>query len=559
MNRDKVFVSYSHKDAEWLERLQVHLKPLQREGKVDWWDDTRINAGMKWRMEIKNAIDVARVAVLLISADFFASDFIAEYELPPLLRAAESEGMTILPVIISPSRYQNDKSLSEFQSINKPSQPVIDMEKGESEKLWDLLAARIEEALKSETGIGTGIKKDQPEAIESADVNSSLILLDLPPAVGIFINRDDYISGIKKMLSNKARKLLIVQGFIGIGKTQLAAKVVQEIKKQFEGILWINCQENEASADFLFAKLNAFFGQHNEKGLSGIWNNPLDELFDLKINRLLQILTTRPYLLVFDRFHYWLTPDLDVKNAEVKKIFNAILRNEHQSKIIVISDNRALLDPETFETPVGAIIEQSVFGLDKVHSIELLKETGLILDDESLLERIAEYCDGNPSMLSIFSYLVTGLHHDPEELLSSGKMHEKINNLLVKSVKDLNADGYNALALLSVIRISLNKKQINAAGLQVNKIAPLLDRFLITRDQHSGRYAVSTAIKNFMQEQLSEHKKEELHKQAAVFFASSKKDKPENYEEIQMVLEEAYHHFQSHLYLLVVFGLVFFR
>src|SRR5262245_66456163 len=91
--RRKVFVSYSHKDKEWLERVQTHLKDLVRHGQVELWDDTRIQSGEQWQTSISNALNAACVAVLLISADFIASDFMAEEELPPLLAAAEQEGI----------------------------------------------------------------------------------------------------------------------------------------------------------------------------------------------------------------------------------------------------------------------------------------------------------------------------------------------------------------------------------------------------------------------------------------------------------------------------------
>jgi hypothetical protein len=39
--RTKVFISYSHQDKPWLERLRVHLKPLERDLDIDIWDDSK--------------------------------------------------------------------------------------------------------------------------------------------------------------------------------------------------------------------------------------------------------------------------------------------------------------------------------------------------------------------------------------------------------------------------------------------------------------------------------------------------------------------------------------
>ncbi len=146
--RNQVFVSYSHKEKKWLERLQTHLKPLVRGG-LECWDDTKIKPGAIWREEIQRALDSAKVAVLLVSADFLASDFIADNELPPLLAAAEKEGATILSIIVSPCRFLQTPSLSRFQSVNPPSQPLTGMGKDAQEDVLYRVSNAVEDALKN--------------------------------------------------------------------------------------------------------------------------------------------------------------------------------------------------------------------------------------------------------------------------------------------------------------------------------------------------------------------------------------------------------------------------
>lgn len=148
-----VFVSYSHADATWLQRLRIHLKPLERQGAITLWDDTRIKPGTRWREEIRKALEHARVAVLLVTADFLASDFITMDELPPLLRAAEKRGTLILPVIIKPCRFEQTEGLCDFQAVNSPSKPLVALRSARREELFSRLSGVIEEALRAPSGV----------------------------------------------------------------------------------------------------------------------------------------------------------------------------------------------------------------------------------------------------------------------------------------------------------------------------------------------------------------------------------------------------------------------
>ncbi len=134
--RTNVFVSYSHNDKKWLRRLQTHLRPLLRNGIIDLWDDGRIKIGADWRFEIENALAASKIAILLISADFMASDFIVNYELPPILELAEKEGCRILPIIVSHCLFEATPELNRFQAVNSPKRPLTAMEVSEQDEVY---------------------------------------------------------------------------------------------------------------------------------------------------------------------------------------------------------------------------------------------------------------------------------------------------------------------------------------------------------------------------------------------------------------------------------------
>ena len=142
-----VFVSYSHRDKQWLDRLQVHLRPLARGGDLELWDDTRLDPGDQWRVAIRGAIEQAAASVLLISADFLASDFVANEELPALLRRAERAGTRIIPIIVGPCRLASHPDLAAFQAVNSPSMALSKLAYADAEDVFVRVAEQVDAVL----------------------------------------------------------------------------------------------------------------------------------------------------------------------------------------------------------------------------------------------------------------------------------------------------------------------------------------------------------------------------------------------------------------------------
>ncbi len=150
----QVFICYAHKDQSFLDRLLIHLAPLEDDLSI--WSDQRLEIGDRWDDDIKTTLRTVKAAILLVSPAFLASKYIKNSELPVLLHRAQEQGVKILPVVVSPCLFVETKfkfpdpktgpeslSLSVFQAVNSLQNPLSGLPEHEQDGLFLKLAQRV--------------------------------------------------------------------------------------------------------------------------------------------------------------------------------------------------------------------------------------------------------------------------------------------------------------------------------------------------------------------------------------------------------------------------------
>jgi internalin A len=119
----RLFYSYSHKDETLRDELETHLKLLQREGLVETWHDRKIEAGDRWKQEIDENLQRADIILLLVSADFIASDYCYKAEMQRALERHEKGEARVIPVVVRDSNWKM-APFAKLQALPKDAEAV---------------------------------------------------------------------------------------------------------------------------------------------------------------------------------------------------------------------------------------------------------------------------------------------------------------------------------------------------------------------------------------------------------------------------------------------------
>ena len=214
----KIFISYSHSDEDWKNRLQKKLKILELEGNFTVWDDRQIELGDNWLPTIEHELNLADVAIMLISDDFLTSDFIRTKEIPTLLERREREGVRVVPLIVESCPWQAVGWLSAIQGGSRDNVVLAGLSNHQQNEVLTNLALRIKTIINS----NTTQPSSTPKPTNPTTSQTPTILSDrLPTVKGKFFGRKQELQLLDDSWNGEQTNIVEFVASGGTGKTKL--------------------------------------------------------------------------------------------------------------------------------------------------------------------------------------------------------------------------------------------------------------------------------------------------------------------------------------------------
>ncbi len=140
----RLFYSYCHADEARRDRLETHLKLLQRQGLIASWHDRRITPGSDWSQAIDQHLEAADIILLLISADFLASDYCWSVETKRALERHHAGSARVIPIILRSCDW-HQAAFGRLQALPGDGKPVSQW--GDEDDAWTEIARALRELI----------------------------------------------------------------------------------------------------------------------------------------------------------------------------------------------------------------------------------------------------------------------------------------------------------------------------------------------------------------------------------------------------------------------------
>jgi tetratricopeptide (TPR) repeat protein len=231
----EVFYSYAHEDKALRAELEKHLSLLRRLGVISGWHDRRIAPGTDWAQAIDEHLERAAVILLLVSADFLASDYCYGIEMQRALVRHQANEARVIPILLRSVDWHG-APFAHLQALPTDARPIT---------TWRNRDAAF-------TDVAAGIRRvvEDLSSLQAAAPLASLPLVwNVPfPQKQFFTGREALLKRLHTQLRTAQTAALgqAISGLGGIGKTQLAVKYAYRHQLEYRAVLWAYAETTEA-------------------------------------------------------------------------------------------------------------------------------------------------------------------------------------------------------------------------------------------------------------------------------------------------------------------------
>ncbi len=233
----EVFCSYAHEDEAWLRKLETHLSLLKQQGLISLWHDRLISPGTNWVQAIDSRLETASVILLLVSADFLASDYCYSIEMKRALERQEAGEARVVPILVSHVDWSH-APFAHLQALPTDAKPIAS--RRDKNRVLADVAAGIRRVI-----------EDMPQLSASAPRAVLPAIWNIPYLRNpFFLGRDDELAQVRHHLQGGQATALsqpqAISGLGGIGKTQIAVEFAYQHRHEYQWILWTRADTRES-------------------------------------------------------------------------------------------------------------------------------------------------------------------------------------------------------------------------------------------------------------------------------------------------------------------------
>lgn len=535
-----VFISYSHLDEAWKDRLLRHFRVFERQGlAVTSWHDREIPGGGDWEAQIRRAMAEADAAVLLVSTDSLGSKFINEVEVPELLGRKERDGLPLVPVVVRPCNWKLVPWLKKMNLRPRDGHPLSAGTEHEIEEQLTAIAEEVFRFATASKGSGTG-----PNLGDSTATRADWLLVHpygMPPN---FTGRVAERGQLNEWLENvNGPALLVLRALGGFGKSALVWHWLSNDLEpaRWRRVVWWSFYDDPSFDAFLGEVLRYL----------GLDAKTLTVREGLRL--LLEVLSRSRILLVLDGFERALRAlarldaayhlddeekrlgreeERDCVSPAAEAFLRAVSSLPGLAGRVLVTTR---LRPRPVETRIGELLtgcrEIELTALSPADAVDFFHAEG-IKGTRAEIETVCACYGFHPLSLRLLAGLMVKDLRNPRDIAAarrldvSGDLIQRKHHVLEQSYESLPVEGRRLLSRIACLRGAVGFEALRAAAGGVDEgqveatLRDLVERGLLHRDERDGRFDLHPIVRRYAYDRLGKEEREEAHRSLRDYFAA---------------------------------------